>query len=137
MGAGARLAEERDQWEDHWRMVDLELEGEHLLDLLSPAEELRAAVPGLRSAPSGERPVLIGITDRRALVIGCSREQEAASGHGFRPGFGVDDVTTRVAGFARGAPMVVAGGDTIALDLDEHALDRLWESMDGLAAGVV
>ena len=57
MGAGARLAEERDRWEDHWRMVDLEREGEHLLDLLSPAEELRTAVPGLRTAADGESPV--------------------------------------------------------------------------------
>jgi hypothetical protein len=118
-------------------MVDLEQEGEHLLELLSPAEELRAAVPGLRCVPGGERPVLIGITDRRALVIACSEGKEAGRGHGFRLGFGVDDVTTRVAGFARGARMEVAGGDTIELDLGENALSRLRASVDGLAAGAV
>ena len=46
MGAGARLAEERDRWPDHWRVADLEQEEEHLLDVLDPAEELLAAVPG-------------------------------------------------------------------------------------------
>jgi hypothetical protein len=119
-------------------MVDLDQEGEHLLDLLFPTEELQAAVPGLRTAPDGESPVLIGVTDRRALVIGGRRRGETGSGTGFQSGIGVDDVTTWVAGFVRGAPMVVADGDTIALDLDDHALDRLWRSMDELAtaAGV-
>ena len=52
MGAGARLAEERDRWPDHWRVADLEPEEERLLDLLPAAEELRAAVPGLRTSGS-------------------------------------------------------------------------------------
>ena len=136
MGAGARLAEERDRWEDHWLMVDLDREGEHLLDLLSPTEELRAVVPGLRSAPDGEGPVLVGITDRRALVIGRRPSTGTGDGSGPSHGFGVHDVTTRVAEFVRGTPMVVADGDTIELDLGELALDRLCISIDGLGPAV-
>ena len=74
MGAGARLAEERGRWADHWRIIDLDHESEHLLDSLDPGEELRAAVPG-RLRMSGPRvvdPVLIGVTDRRVLVVGPS-----------------------------------------------------------------
>ena len=74
MGAGARFAEERGRWADHWRIVDLDQESEHLLDNLGPDEELRAAVPGrLRTTgPRGVDPVLIGVTDRRVLVVGPS-----------------------------------------------------------------
>ena len=74
MGAGARFAEERGRWADHWRIVDLDQESEHLLDNLDPDEELRAAVPGrLRTTgPRGVDPVLIGVTDRRVLVVGPS-----------------------------------------------------------------
>jgi hypothetical protein len=127
------LAEERDRWEDHWRLVDLEQEGEHLLDLLSPAEELRTAVPGLRIAADVERPVLIGITDRRVLVVGRTSAAGPGGGSGLRATFHVDDVTARSPGFARGAVMPAADGGTITLDLDEQALDRLWSAMDGLA----
>jgi hypothetical protein len=133
MGAGARLAEERDRWEDHWRLVDLEQEGEHLLDVLSPAEELRTAVPGLRVAADVEWPVLIGITDRRVLVVSRTSVAESGGGSGLRTTVSVDDVTAESAGFARGAVMPVADGGSIAFDLDERALDRLWSAMDGLA----
>ncbi len=58
MGAGARLAEERDKWSDDWQIADLEPEGEHLIALLEMAEELRAVVPGVREGSSGRAPVL-------------------------------------------------------------------------------
>jgi hypothetical protein len=132
MGAGARLAEERDRWEDHWRLVDLEREGEHLLDNLFPAEELRTAVPGLRTAADGESPVLIGITDRRVLVVG-RRRADAGDRLGAQLGVSVVDVTSHVAEFGRAASIEMADGDTIAFDLDDHTMDRLWQSVDGLA----
>ena len=77
-------------------MVDLEQEGEHLLDLLSPAEELRTAVPGLRIAADVERPVLIGITDRRVLVVGRTSAAGPGGGSGLRATFHVDDVTAQL-----------------------------------------
>jgi hypothetical protein len=126
------LAEERDRWEDHWRLVDLEREGEHLLDNLSPREELRTAVPGLRTAADGESPVLIGITDRRVLVVGRQRA-DAGERLGAQPGVSVVDVTPHVAGLGRASSIEMADGDTIAFDLDDHTMDRLWESMDGVA----
>jgi hypothetical protein len=137
MGAGARLADERDRWEDHWRLVDLEQEGEHLLDILFPAEELRTAVPGLLIATDGESPVLIGITDQRVLVVGRGWEAEPGGGSGLRTGISVDDLTDHVKTSTPAASLQVAGG-TIELDLDDDALDRLWASMGGLAgtAGV-
>lgn len=77
MGAGARLAEERDRWPDEWQVTDLEQEAEHLLELLDRTEELRAAVPGYRISGANRvrtvrtsAPVLVGITDRRVLVVG-------------------------------------------------------------------
>jgi hypothetical protein len=132
MGAGARLAEERDRWEDHWRMVDLERESEHLLDLLFPAEELRTAVPGLRTAADGESPVLVGITDRRVLVVGRWRV-DASERQGPRAGVSVVDATPHVAGLARAASIEMGSGDTISFDLDDHTMDRMWAAMDGLA----
>ena len=132
MGAGARLAEERDRWEDHWRVVDLEQEGELLLDILLPSEELRTAVPGLRTAADGERAVLIGITDQRVLVVGRWWDAEPGGGAGLRTEISVDDVTHHVYLFTPTASLEVAGG-TIKLDLDDDALDRLWASMGDLA----
>jgi hypothetical protein len=113
-------------------LVDLEREGEHLLDILSPCEELRTAVPGLRTAADGESPVLIGITDRRVLVVGRQRT-DAGERLGVQLGIGVVDVTPHVAGLGRTASIEMADGDTIAFDLDDHTMDRLWESVDGLA----
>jgi hypothetical protein len=131
MGAGARLAEERDRWEDHWRVVDLEQEGEHLLDVLLPSEELRTAVPGLRTAADGASAVLIGITDQRVLVVGRWWDAEPGGGSGLRD-ISVDDVTHRVYMSTPTASLEVAGG-TITLDLDGDALDRLWVAMGDLA----
>ena len=84
MGAGARLAEERDRWEDHWRMVNLSVRASTCSTFLSPAEELRTAVPGLRTTADGESPVLVGITDRRVLVVG--RWRMDANGRQRTPG---------------------------------------------------
>jgi hypothetical protein len=132
MGAGARLAEERDRWEDHWRVVDLEQEGELLLDILLPSEELRTAVPGLRMAADGESAVLIGITDQRVLVVGRWWVAEPGGGSRLRTEFSVEDVTCHVYLSTPTASLEVAGG-TIKLDLDDAALDRLWASMGDLA----
>ncbi len=132
MGAGARLAEERDRWEDRWRVVDLEQESEYLLDVLFPSEELRTAVPGLRTAAGGESAVLIGITDQRVLVVGRWWDAELGGGSGLRTEIGVEDVTRDVFFSTPTASLKVAGG-TIKLDLDDDALDRLWASMGDLA----
>ena len=132
MGAGARLAEERGRWEDHWRVVDLELEGEQLLDVLLPSEELRTAVPGLRTTAGGTSAVLIGITDQRVLVVGRWWDAEPGGGSGLRTEMSVDDVTRHVDMSMRMSSFEVAGG-TIKLDLDDDAHDRLWASMGDLA----
>ena len=97
-----------------------------------PAEELRTAVPGLRTAADGESPVLVGITDRRVLVVGRWRA-DASDRHGPRTGVSVVDATPHVAGLARAASIEMETGDTISFDLDDHTMDRLWAAMDGLA----
>lgn len=126
MGAGARLAEERDRWPDHWRVADLEQEEEHLLDLLAPAEELRAAVPGLKTTDAdGDEQVLIGVTDRRVVVIGRHRTPDASW-------------TVRVADATRCAATVERRGTVpfdggrLEFDLDDDALTRLWAQVDGV-----
>ncbi len=157
MGAGARLAEERDRWPDDWRVAGLDQEGEHLLDLLDRAEELRAAVPGFRvpiasrhqsegdiaggthasvsawgraSQVRGTAPVLVGITDRRVLVVGRWPAADADQ----RPH--EDELMTCVTALVRagrdgrGSRLDLPGGDA-ELDLDQVALDRLWEHVDG------
>src|SRR5829696_7563991 len=87
MGAGARLAAERDRWPEHWRFADLDQEEDLLLKLLEPAEELRAVVPGMRSTPAdGQEQVLIGVTDRRVVLVGRRSRSDAAAP-------GVTDVT--------------------------------------------
>jgi len=129
MGAGARLAEERDRWPDHWRVADLEQEEEHLLDLLDPAEELLAAVPGHRmSDTDGQDQVLIGVTDRRVLVIGRRRAADSTWT------LGAADATTCAATINRDGAMPFRGG-RLELDLDEDALRRLWDTVDGLPPG--
>jgi hypothetical protein len=113
-------------------VVDLELEGEQLLDVLLPFEELRTAVPGLRTAAEGASAVLIGITDQRVLVVGRWWDAEPGGGSGLRTEMSVDDVTRYVDMSMRMTSFEVAGG-TIKLDLDDDALDRLWASMGELA----
>jgi hypothetical protein len=129
MGAGARLAEERDRWPDHWRVADLEQEEERLLDLLDPAEELLAAVPGRRTSDTEvDDQVLIGVTDRRVLVIGRRRAADSSWT------LGVADATTCAAKLDRNGVMPFRG-DRLVLDLDEDALRRLWDKVDGLPPG--
>ena len=77
MGAGARFAAERDRWPEHWRVADLDLEEDFLLALLEPAEELRAVIPGMRTTPAdGEEQVLVGVTDRRVVVVGRRKRSD-------------------------------------------------------------
>jgi hypothetical protein len=129
MGAGARLAEERDRWPDHWRVADLEQEEERLLDLLDPAEELLAAVPGRTSQTEGQDQVLIGVTDRRVLVIGRRRAADSTWT------LGVADATTCAAKVDRTGDSLPYRGGRLELDLDEDALRRLWDKVDGLPTG--
>ena len=86
MGAGARMAAERDRWPDHWRVADLEIEEEGVLDLLQDDEELVAVVPGMRSTPDeGDSQVLIAVTNRRVVVVGRTRTEAVdlvIEGHG-------------------------------------------------------
>jgi hypothetical protein len=76
--------------------------------------------------------VLIGVTDRRVLVVGRWRVAE--------PVVSVDDVTLALAETAAGgsSPGVLTDipGGTVELDLDAVALARLWAQMDGLASVV-
>jgi hypothetical protein len=51
-------------------MIDLEHEAEQLLSLLERTEELRVAVPSTCTNEAlGSGPVLIGVTDRRILLV--------------------------------------------------------------------
>ncbi|MET0147307.1 MAG: hypothetical protein ABW328_21365 [Ilumatobacteraceae bacterium] len=123
MGAGARLAEERDRWPDHWRVADLEQEEEQLLDLLDPSEELRAAVPGRRTSMiDGDEQVLIGVTDRRVLIIG---RRTADANSAVR----VADATSCASTIERAALMQVPGGH-LELDIDQEGMSRLWARVD-------
>lgn len=133
MGAGARLAEERGRWADHWRIVDLEQAGDRLLECLEPEEELRTAVPGFRERePHGADPVLIGVTDRRVLVVGPG-EPSATLDH-----VGVADVTRAARRTFEGRTFTVVHDDLpggeVEIDLEPADLARLRELMDELRA---
>ncbi|MET0324691.1 MAG: hypothetical protein ABW219_05650, partial [Ilumatobacteraceae bacterium] len=93
-------------------MADLEQEEEHLLDLLDPAEELLAVVPGRTSHTEGPDQVLIGVTDRRVLVIGRRRAPDSTWT------LAVADATTCAAKVARTGSVPYRGG-RLELDLDE------------------
>ena len=145
MGAGARLAEERDKWSDDWQVADLEQEGEHLVGLLETAEELRTVVPGVREGSWCRAPVLIGVTDRRILVVGRWPAADADQGsyddsrHEVpMDAVPVDEgpmyVTTALtasleeARDGRGTRLGLPGAE---FRLDPVALDRLREHVDG------
>ena len=66
-GRGSPIGEERDRWGEHWRMVDLEHEEEHLLDVLDRPRRLRGG-PGALLRPRATA-VLIGVTERRLLLV--------------------------------------------------------------------
>jgi hypothetical protein len=126
MGAGARFAAERDRWPEHWRVADLDQEQDFLLELLQPAEELRAVIPGMRSTPAdGEEQVLIGVTDRRVVLIGRGERSEAAPVR-------LLDVTECVASAPRGEHVVPHHGGHLAFDIDEEALARVWTRIDAV-----
>jgi hypothetical protein len=130
MGAGARLAEERDRWSDDWQIADLEQEGEHLLGLLERAEELRAAVPGVREGSSCRAPVLIGVTDRRILVVGRwpTADDESTMLEGSMHVTTALTASLEEARDGRGTRLGLPGAE---FTLDPVALDRLWEHMAG------
>lgn len=127
MGAGARFAAERDRWPEHWRVADLDREEDFLLALLGPAEELRAVIPGMRSTPAaGEEQVLIGVTDRRVVLIGRRERSEAAPVR-------LTDVTVCAASAPRGGHVVPHDDGHLAFDVDAEALARVWTRIDDLA----
>jgi hypothetical protein len=123
MGAGARMAAERDRWPDHWRVADLEFEEEGVLDLLQQDEELVAVAPGMRSTPAdGESQVLIAVTDRRVIVVGRSRTEAAD--------LRVVDVTDCSATAPRETKRVPHFDGHLTFDLDDASLARIWARID-------
>jgi hypothetical protein len=126
MGAGARLAAERDRWPEHWRFADFDQEEDVLLELLEPAEELRAVVPGMRSTPTdGEEQVLIGVTNLRVVIVGRHRRSESAP-------LRVVDVTRCASTAPRGQRVVPHHDGHLAFDIDEDAIARMWTQIDGV-----
>lgn len=124
MGAGARLAAERDRWPEHWRVADLDGEEDVLLAMLEPTEELRAVIPGLHSTPSrGDAQVLIGVTDRRVVLVGHRSDEELPA---------VTDITRCATSTARGSCIFPHGDGHLTFDLDAEAIDRTWTFIDGV-----
>jgi hypothetical protein len=123
MGAGARMAEERDRWPDHWRVADLEIEEEGVLDLLQQDEQLVAVVPGMRSVPEeGEIQVLIAVTDRRVVVVGRSRTEAKD--------LRVVDVTGCSTTVPRESKRVPHFDGHLTFDLDDASIARIWARID-------
>ncbi len=120
MGAGARMAAERDRWPEHWRVADLDVEEEGLLDLLLDAEELRAVVPGTRTTTDGDVQVLVGVTDRRVVVVG-----RGSRGAGLR----VLDITGCATTANRDIAVPYSDGE-YAFDIDADAVARVWATID-------
>jgi hypothetical protein len=126
MGAGARFAEERDRWPDHWRVADLELEEDELLALLRPNEELRAVVPCMRTSETGDQQVLVGITDRRVVLI-----TRHGGAHSL---LRVLDVTECAATATRGERLVAHDDGHLAFDVDDDSITRMWAQIDQVAS---
>ena len=123
MGAGARMAAERDRWPAHWRVADLEVEQDCLLEQLQDAEELRAVVPGMRRSTSdGDVQVLVGVTDRRVVVVGRRRDGLTVR---------VIDVTDCATAAAR-TTVVPYWDGTWAFDLDADSAARVWATIDSV-----
>jgi hypothetical protein len=130
MGAGARMAAERDRWPDHWRVADLEIEVEGVLDLLQSAEELVVVVPGMRSTPQdGESQVLIAVTDRRVVVVGRARIESLD--------LEVVDVTTCSSTAPRMTRRVPHDDGHLTFDVDDASMARIWARIDELHRNVV
>jgi len=126
MGAGARLAAERDRWPEHWRVADLDGHEEVLLALLHPSEELRAAVPGLRSDDhDGRHEVLVGVTDRRVVLVGRDAETEAAP-------FQLHDITDCTTNLRPDERHLAPFSAHLAFDIDDDSVARVWATIDQL-----
>ena len=124
MGTGARLAAERDRWPEHWRVADLDLEEDRLLELLAPAEELRAMIPAMRSsALDGDEQVLLAVTDRRIVLIGRVWRTAGTD-------LGVLDVTACATGAPRGERLLAHGDGHLAFDIDDEVIAHLWATID-------
>jgi hypothetical protein len=124
MGAGARFAAERDRWPEHWRVADLDMEEDVLLAMLEPAEELRAVIPGMRTTPAaGDEQVLIGVTDRRVVLIGRRSRSD-------REPLRVIDVTQCASTAPRGEKVVPHVDGQLAFDVDEESMSRMWAHID-------
>ena len=123
MGAGARMAAERDRWPVHWRVADLEIEEEGVLDLLQQDEELVAVVPGMRSTPAdGESQVLIAVTNRRVVVVGRSRTEADRPAHRRRHGL--------QHAVPRESKRVPHLDGHLTFDLDDASFARIWARID-------
>ena len=133
MGAGARLAEEKGRWPDHWQVVDLDTATDRLIESLDPGEELRTAVPGYRERePHGADPVLIGVTDRRVLVVGPGGTSATHDGVGVADATGA--MTRMVAGRTFTVLLNDMPGGEVEIDLEPADLVRLRELVDELGA---
>jgi hypothetical protein len=127
MGAGARFAAERDRWPEHWRVADLDVEADGLLALLQPSEELRTVVPAMRSTSSdGIEQVLIGVTDRRVVIVAQHRADSAT--------LRVIDVTHCAPDAPRGSRVVPHDDGHVEFDLDEDSIARMWAHVDAVGA---
>jgi hypothetical protein len=129
MGAGALFAAERDRWPEHWQVADLEREEDFLLAILEPLEELRTVIPAMRTSPAdGEDQVLVGVTDRRVVVIGRPGRSEASSTRVVD----VIDVTHCATGSPRDQLLVPHRDGHLEFDIDVDAIARMWAHIDGI-----
>jgi hypothetical protein len=123
MGAGAQMAAERDRWPEHWRVADLEIEEDGLLDLLTPEEELIAVVPGMRRMPAeGVHQVLIAVTSQRVVVVGRSNTESTD--------LRVVDVTRCSSTAPRLTREVPHFDGYLMFDLDDESIARMWARID-------
>jgi hypothetical protein len=118
------MAAERDRWPEHWRVADLEVEEDGVLDLLQPAEELVAVVPGMRRTPStGDHQVLIAVTSSRVMVVSRCGKTESND-------LRVVDVTRCSATVAPRERRVPHLDGHLTVDLDDESIARMWARID-------
>ena len=128
MGAGALFAAERDRWPEHWQVADLDREEDHLLAILEPEEELRAVIPAMRtSIADGDEQVLIGVTDRRVVLVGRGSRSETTP-------MRVIDVTRCATVAPRDQQVVQHDDGHLELDIDVEAIARMWAQIDVIDA---